>query len=593
MLIEKTLPSAKADSNPLRILESIPDGFISVDSHWTIQYCNRNSEKILGIPRENIIGLNLWICFPGCEHLKFFDELLMAMERQQPVFFQEYYMPLELWVEVSAYFADGLLSIYFKDISVQKEQDRKLKEINQCYNHLMRFVSTAVWDWEIGTATAVWHGDSLTKLLGYQPEEKRTVAYWEESVHPDDLPKVKQTFQTTLLNGESYYTNQYRIREKSGKYIYVCDRASIIRDANGSPVKVIGVTDDITVQKQYEAALIEAKESYQSLFHNAPLPQWIYDSETLRFLDVNTAAIQHYGYTYNEFLQMSLPDIRPEKDRQKAKETVHHRRIDGVANRGTWTHIKKNGEPILVEISLTLIHFQNKTAHLATLNDVTEKLNLQKQLNDATLRQQKSITKAALAAQERERSEIARELHDGINQVLTTAKLYIENIEYFPEQKKVFIDKSISLLQKSINEIRVLSKALVTPTITDIGFKEALSEMIKCYQELNLFEMNYTIQEGSEKIEHEVKLTVYRIIQEQLNNIVKHAKASIVKIQVLLKGQQFVVLIEDNGLGFNIAQKKTGIGLCNMKNRAELFKGKVTIKSAPGEGCKIEIAFPL
>jgi PAS domain S-box-containing protein len=593
MVIMKNEGAVQTEPKPLPILESIPDGFISVDQDWIIRYCNRNSEIILGLPKESMIGVNVWNRFPGCENLKFYSAFHKAVELQQPVHFEEYYDPLKLWVQVSASPSRNFLSVYFRDVTAQKEQQERLKEMNKRFNQVLNFISESIWEWEIGAPTAIWHSDNLAKLLGYDQCDQGLVELWEKSVHPNDLAGVQENFRRTLELGDCHYTHQYRLRKKTGEYIHVRDRAQIIRNGKGAPVKVIGVTDDITVQKRYEEALIRAKESYQSLFDDAPLPQWIYDQETLHFLDVNKAAIHHYGYSREEFLQMTLLDIRPEEDHQKLIETVKNRSARQQMQKRTWTHFKKNGEKITVEVSLTLLQYQLRTAHLATLNDITEIRSLQQQLTSEKLDRQKSITKAVFTAQENERSEIGKELHDNINQILTTAKLFAENVIHIPEKKEQFVAKTVCLVQKAINEIRFISKSLVTPTISDLGFAEALQEMIDCYGQLNLFKIDFKLTGCMENVEKDRTLTIYRILQEQLNNIVKYAQASLVRIHLLFEKHHLHILIEDNGIGFDTAQTKKGLGLNNIKNRAELFKGRLRIKTEKDKGCKMEVWFPL
>ncbi|RYZ16734.1 MAG: sensor histidine kinase, partial [Chitinophagaceae bacterium] len=195
--------------------------------------------------------------------------------------------------------------------------------------------------------------------------------------------------------------------------------------------------------------------------------------------------------------------------------------------------------------------------------------------------------------QEKERSEIGKELHDNVNQILTTAKLYIENIGYYPTQQADYVSKSAGLLQRAITEIRNLSKALVTPVLYDIGLRATLDELIGQYRTLHLFTVHFNFDIAEERIENGLQLTVYRILQEQLNNIVKHARASKVSIDIRGEGDRLRICIADNGVGFDLQHSRSGLGLHNMKNRVEVFKGEMEMTSAPGKGCSICISFPL
>jgi signal transduction histidine kinase len=288
-------------------------------------------------------------------------------------------------------------------------------------------------------------------------------------------------------------------------------------------------------------------------------------------------------------LQLSLADLRIPADLPQLY-MVHEKRMDQYKN--TVRHCKKNGEEILMDISTHLIDLPGGRHFIVAGDDVTEKTKLQQLVIEEKIAAQKEIARAIIHAQETERSEIANELHDNVNQLLTTAKLYIENIRYLPEQQESFVGKSIGLLQKSINEIKVLSKQLVTPVINDIGFKATIDELLHHYSSLQLFDiqLHYTVCEL--EMGKALQLTIYRIIQEQLNNIVKYAKASLVHVRLFYEAGMLMVVIIDDGIGFDPGKVAKGLGLNNMKNRAEVYKGKVEISSAIGEGTSVTVRFP-
>jgi signal transduction histidine kinase len=271
------------------------------------------------------------------------------------------------------------------------------------------------------------------------------------------------------------------------------------------------------------------------------------------------------------------------RSRTKQEEATYHKVV---------RHVKKNGEIMFVEVDSHSIELPSGRHFIAMVQDITEKIRLQQMVIEEKLTAQKEISKAIINTQEKERSEIGKELHDNVNQILTTAKLYVENIEYYPEKSNAFVVKSKDLLQKSINEIRFLAKQLVTPVINDLGFKATLDELIAHYQSLKLFEIELRFKVDEETIEKEMQLTIYRIIQEQMNNVVKYAKASRVDIVLHQKRNRLDVQVKDNGIGFNVSKNNTGLGMHNIKNRAEVFKGQVEVKAAVGDGCTLRLSFP-
>lgn len=219
---------------------------------------------------------------------------------------------------------------------------------------------------------------------------------------------------------------------------------------------------------------------------------------------------------------------------------------------------------------------------------------LQLQLNEERIRYKSELAKEVFNAQERERKKLGEELHDNINQLLGVVKLYIEHAQVNPEAQQEMLKKSSEYLKQVINEIRSLSKSLVSPTLNDLGLIDSINELIDSIHKISKIQID--IHEDSfkeEELSDIQKLMVYRITQEQLNNILKHSKAEHVAIALMRAGPQVHLSIEDDGIGFDINKLRLGLGFKNIRHRLELFNGKMKIISAPDEGCKLEAMFEL
>jgi signal transduction histidine kinase len=221
-------------------------------------------------------------------------------------------------------------------------------------------------------------------------------------------------------------------------------------------------------------------------------------------------------------------------------------------------------------------------------------LNLQKQLTHERTNKVVEISRQALQAQEKERNEIGKELHDNVNQLLTVAKLNLSMVLEKPEKNPELVAKSLSHLQDAIQEIRCLCKSLVSPLVNNISMQESLRELVFIVQQANektKFLLSFeSIQE--QNIDPQLKIALYRIVQEQLNNIIKHANATEVNICIYNGADLLAVYICDNGRGFDITKTRNGIGINNIFNRVEAFQGNATFETAPGKGCAVTITFP-
>jgi two-component system sensor histidine kinase UhpB len=356
--------------------------------------------------------------------------------------------------------------------------------------------------------------------------------------------------------------------------------------------------------------LRDSEERYRGLFNNNPMPMWVFDAASLCFLEANSAAEQHYGYTQEEFLALGPADIRLEGDRIKLKKEVESVRDnrDGI-KKGILSHVKKTGQVIFVDIAWHWIQYKDVAAVLCIANDVTERIQLEKELNEQRMTRQRQITEAVILAQEKERTEIGKELHDNVNQILGASNLYINTAMTDEELRQELLERSTTLVSKAINEIRKISKSLITPGLREIGLIDSIEDIIEDMRfAKDDMQIELDLQNISEEdIEDRRKLTLFRIVQEQLNNIVKHARAKRVLIRLSIEGdhgdganapganggRNVVLTVADNGVGFDMSRHRKGVGITNIISRAELFNGKVEIVTAPGEGCTLNVGLPL
>ena len=334
--------------------------------------------------------------------------------------------------------------------------------------------------------------------------------------------------------------------------------------------------------------LKESEEKYKEMFHKSPFPSMIYEKRSLQFIEVNDAAIRKYGYSHDEFVNLTLRDIRYDEEiplfLMNNNNTEEHKKLH--------LHKKKNGEIMLVEVICFPIKYFGKKVMQALIQDVTEKVKLEKELAVLEKLREHEVSGAVLSAQEKERRYIGAELHDNINQILATVRLHL-GMALTREKKDELIKKSRSNINLAIEEIRNLSRKLVKPGLAIGNFSEMFVEMIKEISYASLIKFNMKIDIDETSLKEDVKIASYRIFQEQLNNILKYAKASCVDVDLYEKDRHLVLRIKDNGKGFDVTKKPKGIGISNMISRAEGLGGVVNINTAPDKGCELYVTIPI
>ncbi len=336
-------------------------------------------------------------------------------------------------------------------------------------------------------------------------------------------------------------------------------------------------------RKNINAQLVESEERYSNLFEQSLQPMWVYNPSNYKFIQVNNAAILHYQYSREEFLNMSLFDIRPLEDRLAFENLVSkQKRIDFI--KMEFRHQKKDGEIIHVEVYSNPILIKGKQFQSSIIIDNTDKI---KNAN--------AVTQAIIKTQENERLEIGGELHDNICQILVGTNLYLNLLKQHVTPKGNDLYTSIeNYIELAVLEVRNLSHRLAPAFYDGSSFEESFGQLLSNFRLVLNCVININIDETAKNkiYNRDVQLMLYRILQEQLRNIQKYAKASIIDINLCIKSNFIELVIQDNGQGFIVENVKSGIGLTNIKRRANLFNGVANIISSPGQGCKLFVTIP-
>ena len=232
-----------------------------------------------------------------------------------------------------------------------------------------------------------WHlelvGKNMERLSGFTTEQwQNTPNLWLDRVHPGDVAQVIAAQRRLMATGK--LSHGYRFVHPDGAVRWIHDDVVLLRDAAGRPQQITGAWLDITNQTLAQAAMVDSEQRYTQLFKSNPTPIWVFDTQSLRFLSVNDAAIEKYGYTEAEFLGMTINDIRPE--RELARLHAHLAEPSGVrgttdsVSTGEWVHRKKDGTEFWVSVMDHNVAFGGRPARLVSAHDITERHRAQESL---------------------------------------------------------------------------------------------------------------------------------------------------------------------------------------------------------------------
>ena len=240
-------------------LESIADAFFTLDREWRFIYLNREAERQLGRNRGSLIGQVIWEAFPESLGTTFETRYRSAVASQSTVEFEEYFPPRRTWLNVRAYPSDQGLTVYFQNVTKQREAREEARTSEERFRLLAKATNDAIWDWDI-TSNALWWNEGFQTLFGYQLEEiEPTTRSWTTRVHPEERGEVIRSLERAISDGKNSWSAEYRFRRVDGTYAFVLDRGHIIRDPLGVPVRMIGGMTDLTERKKLEAQFLRTQ----------------------------------------------------------------------------------------------------------------------------------------------------------------------------------------------------------------------------------------------------------------------------------------------------------------------------------------------
>jgi PAS domain S-box-containing protein len=319
---EETLELAFREKST--ILESIGDAFFATDKQWVVTYWNQMAEKILMTPKEKVLGKNLWKVFAASVDSHSYRMYHQAIRENKPVHFEDYFEHTKKWYEVSAYPSSNGITVYFKDITLRKEVDIRVRESNERFEMVAEATNDAIWDWDI-TANTLYFGEGYRKLFGMKPGTiNADLNIWAQYIHPEDKARVQEKFSAIYNNAKlKHFHNEYRFKRANGTYAYVVDHGTILRNKEGIPTRLIGAVQDITDRKNYEESLKElnknlAKQAHELSVSNKELEQFAY---------VTSHDLQEPLRMVTSFMNLLQKKYGPQLD-EKAHQYIHYA-IDG------------------------------------------------------------------------------------------------------------------------------------------------------------------------------------------------------------------------------------------------------------------------
>ncbi len=597
-LLQKQFHVELAETNYREIFEKANDGILIFNiENGLLNDVNQRALELVGCTREEILcspRKRFESGNPNFSVATALQNFRMAVEGKPQSFewLIRRWDGIESWMEVSLKRAtiagsDRVLA-FFRAIDNRKAVDEEMEKLSRIARETNNAV--VITD-EFGNIQ--WVNEAFERMTEYSTDEV-IGENPDEFLHGVETSEVAKRYMRIKKVNKRSFTCDVLNYAKSGRKYWVRMESQPRLNKYGNLVGFFALQTDITSERIAQSLVKHSEERYRSLFDFNPSCIFIWDPATLKILEVNNKTAEVYGYSKEEFQNMSMLNFRPESEypqmRMVAQEFLENRR---TGFKGLINHYNNRGELMPMSFESTLVTYDGKKAVLAMGENIEERLKLEQELEHERTRRQFEITAAVLATQEKERKEIGEELHDNVNQILAGAILYLglsrkEIVKDIP-----FMNEAEKLLHAAIFELRNISHSLIPPRLPELSLADSLANIITLSEHSGIKITTRFEHIEEHAISENLKLTIYRIVQEQFNNILKHAKAKTIHLSVVNNNETVTLLIKDDGVGFSTGRKTKGVGLMNIKARASLYDSKVQIDSSPGNGCELKIRFKM
>ncbi|UEG50281.1 PAS domain S-box protein [Ferruginibacter lapsinanis] len=587
------------------VVESLSDGVMMIGADGRIATANKRAIEILGLTEDEINGKV--IACPSWKTIKQdgspfpINEFPAIVTLETGIEQNNVIMGIAkpdgniVWISINSrgIFKEGATKpnavvASFEDITNIIEANKKLQQSEILFSSFINNSQTANWIYDEDGYVVVANNE-YNKISNF-PEN--AIGKHITEIFPNEYGK-----QLIERNKNFFETGKPAIFESTLPQADGSHRSFLsylfLITIPGNKRLIGGQAIDITEQKNALQKLQDSEVLFRGFMTNSQNLGWVYDEDG--------------NFVYGNPLLMETLGI----DEEALGRNITTLPYLGIAKQILIKNKKvlATGEAIISEDKLIdkhgnvkhfiahyfLLPFGNKKRFVGGhALDITERKKIESELLNEQIQKQKQINQATIEAQEKERNRISEELHDNVNQLLMSSKLHIGAAKKNQGNQDELLSKATEYLMMAVDEIRSLSKSLSTKVVSVVGLEKGIADIAENLEKLNNITVETDISEAViDKLSTEQKLMVFRIVQEQTNNIIKYSGASKTSISIHEKNGKCQLSIVDNGKGFDKkTQKSKGIGLINIFNRADAYNGKVDIETSPGNGCAITISFP-
>lgn len=481
-----------------------------------------------------------------------------------------------------------------------REELRKCREECahfQAVASLLDHVRNAVIATDVSGRVTYWNRFAET-LFQWTAEEALGRCVLELTVPEADKEAGREILEH--LGKTENWQGEFQVRRKDGSVFLAHATDAALRNHKGEVIGFVGVSEDITQRAREQAELRSQKEILQTIFDQVPV-MIVFSDEQGRIKMANRQFERILGYSLEEVRGRNMiAEMCPEPElwqvvfeflrnpTRKWQEFPARSKSGEILQTSWGSAMLEDGTSVAIGLDVSI---QKRTEK--EREELLRKITASQEMLE-------TLSRRLLDAQETERRNLARELHDEVGPILTMVHLNIESL-----RKRVDpalwprLNESVDVVNRAIEQIRNLSFDLRPASLDLLGLEAALRTYLKRQSARAGIDLDFQSTLGEKRLPAVVETVCFRVVQEAMNNVIRHSRASRCQVNLSLDDSQVRVRVHDDGIGFDVASAKErglqgeGFGLLGMFERVQLFGGQISIESVKGQGTTLEATFPI
>jgi PAS domain S-box-containing protein len=412
---------------------------------------------------------------------------------------------------------------------------------------------------------------------------------------PADYRGRRESEILPAIRQKGFWQGEEPVHLRDGRTVYTLFSVFPVQDETGKLLRTAVVITDITELKHAERALRKSEAQYRALVESCPDPVVMIDLQGKTVFASQRAVEQHRVVDADALIGRSAAEFVAESDRDKYRESIGRLIEDGVHRNVEYTFLRDDGSKFEAEVSSSVIWDAagRPEAMMAVYRDISDR----KRAEEALREEQESLRRL-LQASDRERELITYDIHDGVAQQLLGALLHLEAVSKresdLAEDVKGQFDAGLGALRRASAEARSLMNRMRTPVLQRFGIRPAIADFIDQFTDRpDAPEIIYRCEADFGRLEPVLENTIFRVAQEAITNACVHSNADLVRVSLTQQNEEVTMEVQDDGIGFDVAEKKNRFGLHGIRERVRLLGKALAIESEPGRGTCIRATFPL